>query len=153
MEDPTKEPTLEQRVAMAKRLNEVGPFLPRYIKRVELRKEAHGITKADIEESKGIADDTAERRAASAKANDAPYVAGISRRRAIVKKEKSAVIVVNGVPLKKICAAIDLDPRVARRILRAKGAKPGGRWEWPEAEIEGVKKTLQAERSKYEGKP
>ncbi len=34
------------------------------------------------------------------------------------------------VPLKKIASKVGIDPRVARRILRAQGSKPKGRWEW-----------------------
>ena len=65
------------------------------------------------------------------------------------KESKTSVAATgDGVPLKRICAAINLDPRLARRILRAKGAKPGGRWEWPEAEVDRITKILQASEKK-----
>lgn len=34
------------------------------------------------------------------------------------------------VPLKKICATVDIDPKKARRILRDKMERPNGRWSW-----------------------
>lgn len=55
-------------------------------------------------------------------------------------KEKSTIV--DGVSLKKVCAEADIDPKLARRILRSKGAKPGGRWEWKPDEVAGVVKLL-----------
>lgn len=49
------------------------------------------------------------------------------------KVKSTKVAVANGelIPLKKICADLDIEPRIARRLLRdAKVDRPDGRWEW-----------------------
>lgn len=34
------------------------------------------------------------------------------------------------IPLKRICATVDIDPKKARRILRDAMERPNGRWSW-----------------------
>lgn len=46
------------------------------------------------------------------------------------------------VPLKKICATMDLDPKVARRVLRDKMDRPNGRWSWTPAQSRRVESIL-----------
>jgi hypothetical protein len=57
------------------------------------------------------------------------------------KAEKASGLA-DGVALKKVCAEANVDPKLARRILRSKGAKPGGRWEWPKGEVAAIVKLL-----------
>lgn len=56
------------------------------------------------------------------------------------KPDKPSLI--DGVSLKKVCSEAGIDPKLARRILRSKGAKPGGRWEWKADDVPGVVKLL-----------
>lgn len=143
MTDPNAIPTLEQRVAIAKRLCEVGPFLPRYIKTVQLKK-GQGLSVEEVEESEEQAKHDAESRAKTDAVNLGTPAEKTEKR---AKREKApkdstpkeTTSIPNGVPLKKICASLNVDPKLARRVLRAKGGKPGGRWEWPEAEVEAIK--------------
>lgn len=49
----------------------------------------------------------------------------------------------DAIPLKKICAQLDIDPTDARKVLRSeKVSKPGGRWEWPKKEADRITKLL-----------
>lgn len=57
---------------------------------------------------------------------------------------KAEKVLSNLVPLKKIASNAGIDPRVARRILRAQGAKPKGRWEWDAKGAAEVEKVLKA---------
>ena len=41
---------------------------------------------------------------------------------------------------------------LARRILRPKGKKPGGRWEWPKGEVAAIAELLKAESRKLAAK-
>ena len=127
--DPTQTPTDPQRVIMARRLVEVGPQLPKYVKGVKIAPVAfHSKNDPDNSEHKS--------RREEAVAEDRP------------KREKKTVAttsstIVNGVPLKKLCAEIDLEPKDARAILRkAKVEKPGGRWEWTKEDAENIKAIL-----------
>lgn len=49
--------------------------------------------------------------------------------------------------LKKVCADAGIDPKVGRRILRARGQKPAGRWEWPESAIPTIMEVLRSGKS------
>lgn len=125
MRDPNEVPTDEERVEMARRLNEVSPLLPKYIRRMSLSAAvipAPTETKPD-EKSDG------------------------KKPEAVGTKKKDAGIP-NGVPLKKICAEVKIEPKLARRILRSKGKKPGGRWEWEAKDVDGIKKLLKEEAAK-----
>lgn len=148
MVDPTKTPTVEQRVAMAKRLNEVGPFLPRYIKSVELRPSS-GITKEDIAAATSDGTDdpvVVEARAARKARETVAAKEPVASRTAAVKKVLAEPIE-GGIPLKKICAEVDIDPKDARRCLRSKKIeKPGGRWEWTAERAKEIKAILCKER-------
>jgi hypothetical protein len=148
MADPSLTPTTEQRVAMARRLNEVGPFLPRYIKSVSLTPKA-GKALDEVPES---VEETKEAfglnnlKHQPKPATDEPVVSRTSTVRKIVKEKTAAApALVNGVPLKKLCSEVDIDPKDARMILRKKKVeKPGGRWEWAKDEAEKVKAILVA---------
>jgi hypothetical protein len=53
----------------------------------------------------------------------------------------------NLVPLKKICQELKVDPKMARRTLRAEGIKghdPKARWEFSAAEAKKVREILAA---------
>ncbi len=50
----------------------------------------------------------------------------------------------DAVPLKKICSDARVEPKLARRILRANGQKPAGRWEWPKAAVPAIMEVLRA---------
>lgn len=158
MVDPTQTPTLAQRVAMAKRLNDVGPFLPRYIKSVSYL-PGKGVSDEDIAASKS------EGKGLDVKAEKAEFGIGddhnpkddtpksesgrnVSQRAArATVKAAAADALVGGIPLKKICAEVDIDPKDARRCLRAKKIeKPGGRWEWTKERAEEIKVILRKER-------
>lgn len=149
MVDPSATPTLEQRIAMAQRLAEVGPFLPRYIKSVELRGKAvkkpePDSTKEDLKEVKekfGLTDLAHQPK---------PSEKAITKRapgESLPERAPRAEPIANGVPLKKICSEVDIDPKDARRALRsAKIDKPGGRWEWPKEDVDRIKQVLIKER-------
>jgi hypothetical protein len=49
------------------------------------------------------------------------------------------------VPLKKVCAQANVDPRVARRILRAKRKRPSGRWSWSASKVSAIVELLKRE--------
>lgn len=49
------------------------------------------------------------------------------------------------VPLKKVCAWANVDPKTARRILREKGKRPGGRWAWSDAKAKKIVELLKKE--------
>lgn len=132
LRDPNATPTLAQRLSIARRLLEVGPKLPKYIKTVEQKKP--DFSNAEIKVARG------EEKVEGAPSNK-PAGAGNSG------NGKTSSIA-NGVPLKKICADIDIDPKLARRILRSKGKKPGGRWEWEAKEVDDVKKLIKDEAKK-----
>jgi hypothetical protein len=117
---------------MAKNIQELHGKLP-YIKTIALRKP--DFYNAEAEAKKQAANPVAKDRAPSNKTTSS-----------------AASTIPNGVPLKKICADINIDPKIARRILRAKGKKPGGRWEWPQAEVEATKKLIKDEAAKLAGK-
>lgn len=72
------------------------------------------------------------------------------------KKSSAGSGIVNGVSLKKVCADADIDPKLARRILRSKGKKPGGRWEWTKEDapkiVEMLKEAAKAEKAKEKKK-
>lgn len=53
------------------------------------------------------------------------------------KKDKTGLV-----SLQQICAELGYDDMEVRKFLRETMRKPGGRWEWPEAEVENVKKTI-----------
>ncbi len=74
--------------------------------------------------------------------------------KAATPKEKKTSAAPSGdvVSLKKVCADANIDPRLARRILRTKGKKPGGRWEWNPKDVAGVVELLKVEAKKLEGK-
>lgn len=129
--DPNATPTLEQRVAIATRLLEVGPKLPKYVKTIEAKQP--DLTNAEEELKKEKAAPKPTEKKANGDAS---------------KKTE----LVDGVPLKKICADIDIEPKIARRILRAKGKKPGGRWEWKKDEVDAIKKMLKNEAVKLAAK-
>lgn len=62
-------------------------------------------------------------------------------------KETNSAKPINGenlVPLKKICADANIDPKIARRVLRGHGQKPAGRWEWPVASVPVIMSILQS---------
>lgn len=63
-------------------------------------------------------------------------------------KKEQLELIPGGVSLKKVCADADIDPKLARRILRAKGGKPGGRWEWTPEEAPKIIKMLKEEAAK-----
>jgi hypothetical protein len=153
MEDPTEEPTLAQRKAMAMRMIEVGPLLPRYVKAVALR-PGGAVTQKDIDPFAGEEKADLENAKASLGANHQPkgdddHGTPVVSRTGPVKKmlKASAPALENGVPLKKVCANVDIDPKIARRILRSNGGKPGGRWEWSKEEAAKIEVLL---KTKYE---
>lgn len=129
MVDPSATPTLQQRVAIAKCLIEVGPRLPKYIKTIQARKPE--FFNAEVEAKKQ------------------PVPAPASEKS---KSTSPTSTIPNGVPLKKICADIDVDPKIARRVLRSQGTKPGGRWEWPADQVEKIKKTIKEGAAKLAAK-
>lgn len=140
--DPSATPTLEQRVAMAKRLLEVGPFLPRYIKHIEASRK---LSVEKEEPRKPLAEEQAEFGIDKNHHPKAPEPTTSSSQTSGVRKvtPSSSPAVVNGVPLKKICAELDIDPKDARRALRSsKIEKPGGRWEWPKDQVDAVKEAI-----------
>ena len=143
MADPSETPTVQQRAAMARRLIEVGPFLPKYIKGAQLI-SGKAISEAEAAESREAEADARERRKKLDRINSSQ---GGPKKKEDPKKPtvSTAANVPNGVPLKKICSSINLDPHEARVILRSKKIdKPGGRWEWPTAEVEKIKAILVA---------
>lgn len=66
--------------------------------------------------------------------------------RAERKREPKAEKAPAGYTLQELCAELKLDPTEARKALRAaKVEKPGGRWEWPNAEAAAkVRSVLEA---------
>lgn len=50
----------------------------------------------------------------------------------------------NLIPLKKICGEINVDPKLARRLLRAEKSipRPEGRWEFDPKDVERIKKLI-----------
>jgi|SRR5579863_2571073 len=135
MIDPSQEPTIEQRRAIARRLIDIGPKLPQYIQGAAMpahmfHSSAMGRTKTK-EGGEGDATSSTPRAAKKATAEGIP----------------------NGVPLKKVCAQANVDPKVARRILRSKGKKPAGRWEWTPEDVPAVVELLKIEAAKLEKKP
>ncbi len=141
MEDPDQTPTLPQIVAMARRLVEVAPKLPRYVKRAAIPAYMfHSKFNPDAiqggDETGGEGDDEA------------------TKPKRVVKMEtdtKGSIkvsVIENGVPLKKVCSDIDVDPRIARRILRAKDKRPAGRWEWKPEDVPAIQELLKAEAAK-----
>lgn len=58
----------------------------------------------------------------------------------------------DAVALKKVCSEANVDPKLARRILRSKGQKPGGRWEWPKGEVAKIVALLKKEAAEFEKK-
>lgn len=135
-QDANAELTLAQRVAMARNIIDLHGKLP-YIKTLELRKPDFYNAETQSQREPAAAE-----KAPSNKPATKPAAAATS----------SASTITDGVPLKKICADIDIDPKIARRILRAKGAKPGGRWEWPADQVEATKKIIKEEAKKLEAK-
>ena len=124
MEDPSLEPTIEERVAMARRLNEVGPKLPKYVHRVHLAPHV-------IPEKPELPPEESMSEKIPRKAKD----------------RSSKPTTPGGIPLKKLCALVEIDPKDARAILRkGKIEKPGGRWEWTSERAEEIKKLLQVGR-------
>lgn len=162
LEDPDATPTMEQRRAIAQRLLSVGPKLPKYImtvapgpkmpkedlpkpapspadflsKEAKDRIEKEGTPKSPTEtqeHSKRI-----KQRVEEGKPSSTP-----------AQPKKPALD--GGIPLKKICSDLNLDPKIARQILRGeKVERPSGRWEWLPAEVDAVKKTLEVKRKEYE---
>mgnify|MGYP001570960256 CR=1 FL=1 len=49
------------------------------------------------------------------------------------------------VPLKKVCALAEIDPKLARRFLREKVQRPGGRWAWPQKRAAAIVELLRKE--------
>lgn len=146
MIDPEQKPTIPQIVAMARRLVDVASKLPRYIKRAAI--PAYMFHSKFSPDAPVIEEDPT---------NDNPESESATKsKRRLIKMEtdtkgsmKTTVIEIpNGVPLKKVCADIDIDPSLARRILRSKGKKPSGRWEWKPEDVEDVKTLLKAEAEK-----
>jgi hypothetical protein len=108
--------TIEARVQMAERANSLVGKLPQYFDRRAIERVQEEAAKRE-EERKNKARDRIrkfkeERGEEPGAGPKLPRIDG-------------------GVPLKKICAEINMDPKMARRILRSKGGKPSGRWEWP----------------------
>lgn len=62
------------------------------------------------------------------------------------RKARETVANGNAVSLKKICQDADLDPRVARRLLRSKGKRPTGRWEWDPKDVPEIVAFLKAKK-------
>lgn len=165
MIDPKETPSVEQRVAMARRLNEVGPFLPRYIKSVELTSHK-AFDAEEVKESQEVSVINQERRKKTDAVNgvgkvySSPTETDGHRKRTKRRVEEGktssapatpkvpkAEAIPGGIPLKKLCADVDIDPKDARRCLRAKKVeKPGGRWEWTPERAEEIKVILRAER-------
>lgn len=162
MVDPTQTPTTAQRVAMAKRLIEVGPFLPRYIKAVELTSH-RALPPEEVQESQELSIIHQERQKKSdivngvGKVFESPTESKTHKKRVKERMEGGKTsnapaapkgeAIPDGIPLKKLCALVDIDPRDARRCLRAKKIeKPGGRWEWTKERSEEIKVILIAER-------
>jgi len=129
MAKPNETPTLAQRLAIARRLLEVGPKLPKYVKTIEQKKPDFSNAEIQVKRGEG---GPAEPKKDSGNGATKP----------------STSTVANGVPLKKICADINIDPKLARRILRSKGKKPGGRWEWESKDVDGIKTLLTTEAKK-----
>jgi len=157
MEDPQEIPTLEQRRMMANRLISVGPFLPRYVSGVSLR--PGGIVKEepsrgrptpqelkDITKQFGLDDPRHQPKASDDRQGTVKSIRDAATK--AVKAVKSTTSITDGVPLKKVCAAANIDPKIARRILRSKGQKPGGRWEWSKEEAPKIEEILKAEYEK-----
>jgi len=50
----------------------------------------------------------------------------------------------NLIPLKKICGDVNVDPKLARRLLRAEKSipRPEGRWEFSKADVDRIKKVI-----------
>lgn len=50
----------------------------------------------------------------------------------------------NAIPLKKICAEVNVDPKIARRLLRGDKTipRPEGRWEFNPKDVERIKKVI-----------
>lgn len=46
------------------------------------------------------------------------------------------------IPLKKVCANVDIDPKIARRVLRERMKRPNGRWDWTLAQSKKVEAIL-----------
>lgn len=138
--DPTATPTLEQRTAMARRLLEVGPRLPRYIRTVKASPKLPPVVepKVDLEQLKkdvGIGENHHPK-------DTSPVISRTGPVKKVVSEPKAPPLT-DGVPLKKICSDVDIDPKLARRALRsAKIDKPGGRWEWPKDQVEKIKAIL-----------
>lgn len=63
-----------------------------------------------------------------------------------VRKPKAVKVTSDAVPLKRICTDLDIEPRVARRLLRGAKKEPlaqvDGRWEWPKAQVPEVSALL-----------
>jgi hypothetical protein len=131
--NPNATPTLAQRLSIARRLLEVGPKLPKYVKTIEQKKP--DFSNAEIKVKRG------EEKVEGAPKNTPAAATGGNGK-------TSASTLENGVPLKKICADINIDPKLARRILRSKGKKPGGRWEWEQKEVDSIKTLLTTEAKK-----
>lgn len=136
MVDSNATPTLAQRLAIARRLIEVGPKLPKYVKTIEQKKP--DFSNAEIKVKRG------EEKVEGAPKNTPAAGAGNAGNAGNGKTDS----IPNGVPLKKICADINIDPKLARRILRSKGKKPGGRWEWETKDVDGIKTLLTTEAKK-----
>lgn len=144
--DPDQKPTIAQIVAMARRLVEVAPKLPRYIKRAAI--PAYMFHSKFNPEASEVEEDPTNDNPESEPATKSKR--RVARMATDTKGSmKTTVIEIpNGVPLKKVCADIDIDPGLARRILRSKGKKPTGRWEWKPEDVEGVKALLKEEAGK-----
>jgi len=129
LKHPKKKPNNEQVHEMSKRHNEVGPLLPRYIKVVDKDDEP-----IDLEQTK---------KDFGLDKNHHPQEPEPAVTRTKVVQKVMAPPLTDGVPLKKICSDVDIDPKLARRALRsAKIDKPGGRWEWPKDQVEKIKAIL-----------
>lgn len=50
------------------------------------------------------------------------------------------------IPLKVICRKVDIDPRIARRVLRGKLKRPSGRWAFNPDQETQVIEILQASK-------
>lgn len=147
MADPTQTPSIDQRRAMAQRLIEVGPFLPRYVKSAEWKvAPKQEPVKKDDPKDFGI-DENHHPKETTQEQERGPAVGRTGPVRKMLATKKPALE--GGVPLKKICSDVDIDPKDARRALRAaKIDKPGGRWEWLPADVPAIKKIL--EKAKQE---
>ena len=80
------------------------------------------------------------------KAKEARETAGERERPGKSKRVRAVKPSSDAIPLKKICTEIDIEPRIARRLLRLAKKEPlaqvDGRWEWPKDKAPEVSSLL-----------